>query len=141
MQCILDLPSLKELKNVFSYVLTAKDCIQTEEAILKDITKLLPTRNKDQIIVVDVNENNVDTDVSAFIFQNRYSGHDYNELKLLKTAVKSQLSALTAAAAAQSSAPPLSSSNFGSGSAMAVVQGYYGGEGDGGEPYQPALPV
>jgi hypothetical protein len=47
MQCILDLPSLKELKNVFSYVLTSKDCIHTDEAILKDITKLLPTRNKD----------------------------------------------------------------------------------------------
>jgi hypothetical protein len=53
---------------VFSYVLTSKDCIHTEDAILKDITKLLPTRTKDQIIVVDVNENNVDNDVSAFIF-------------------------------------------------------------------------
>jgi hypothetical protein len=26
-QSLLELPSLKELKNVFSYVLTAKDCI------------------------------------------------------------------------------------------------------------------
>lgn len=47
MQCILELPSMKELKNVFSYVLTAKDCIITDESILKDITKLLPMRNKD----------------------------------------------------------------------------------------------
>lgn len=47
---------------------TAKDCIHTEDAILKDISKLVPTRNKDNIIVVDVNENNVDNDVNAFIF-------------------------------------------------------------------------
>jgi hypothetical protein len=58
---------------------------------LKDISKLLPTRSKDQIIVVDVNENTVDTDVSAFIFQNKYAGTDYGELRLLKQGIKSQL--------------------------------------------------
>lgn len=67
----------------------------------------------------------MDTDVSAFIFQNRYSGHDYNELKLLKTAVKSQLSALMAAAM---QAPQVSSSQLGGGPPLLY------GEGEG-EPY------
>lgn len=67
-QNMLATPMFRELEYIFSYILTAKDCIHTEDAILKDISKLLPTRSKDQIIVVDVNENNVDNDVSAFIF-------------------------------------------------------------------------
>lgn len=85
---ILSTPMFKDLDNVFSYIFTAKDCLWTDDAILKDISKLLPTRSKDQIIVVDANENNVDNDVSAFIFQNKYLGQEYNELRLLKTAIK-----------------------------------------------------
>jgi hypothetical protein len=44
---ILSSPQFKELEKIFSYVLTAKDCVHTEDAILKDLSKLLPTRNKD----------------------------------------------------------------------------------------------
>jgi hypothetical protein len=39
-----------------------------DETIVKDLSKLLHTRSKDQIIVVDTNVNNVDNDVNAFIF-------------------------------------------------------------------------
>jgi hypothetical protein len=83
--------SLKELSSLFSYVFTAKDCIFTEDSILKDLSKLLPTRSKDSIIVVDTHANNVDPDVSAFVFQNKYTGHEYTELLLLKTALVSNL--------------------------------------------------
>ena len=76
---------------MFSHVFTAKDCIFTEDSILKDLSKLLPTRSKDSIIVVDTNASNVDPDVSAFIFQNKYTGHEYTELLLLKTAIVNSL--------------------------------------------------
>ena len=65
----------------------------TEDTILKDLTKFLCTRSKDQIIVVDVNEDNVDSDVSAFIFSNKYAGNGgYKELKMLKGALKNTAS-------------------------------------------------
>ena len=90
-QNILQTQSMKELQNLFSYVFTAKDCIFTEDSVLKDLSKLLHTRSKDQIIVVDTHANNVDPDVSAFVFQNKYTGHEYTELLLLKTALVSNL--------------------------------------------------
>jgi hypothetical protein len=40
---------------------------------------------------VDISEGNVDNDVSAFIFQNKYDGEEYRELRMLKTAMKSHL--------------------------------------------------
>ena len=58
----------RELEHIFSYVFTSKDCIHTEDAILKDISKFAATRNTDNIIVIDVNENSIDNDVNAFIF-------------------------------------------------------------------------
>ncbi len=73
--------------SLFSYIFTAKDCIFTEDSIIKDLSKLVPTRSKDQIIVVDTNPSNVDPDVSAFVFQSKYAGHEYSELKLLKTSL------------------------------------------------------
>ena len=39
-----------------------------EDTVVKDLSKLLHTRSKDQIIVVDINVDNVDSDVNAFIF-------------------------------------------------------------------------
>lgn len=60
-----------------------------EDEVLKDLARLLPTRSKDQIVVIDTNANNVDNDVSAFIFQNKYKGDDkYEELQLLENALQ-----------------------------------------------------
>ena len=60
-----------------------------EDEVLKDLAKLLPTRSKDQIVVVDTNAANVDNDVNAFIFYNKYKGDNlYEELGLLETALQ-----------------------------------------------------
>lgn len=60
-----------------------------EDEVLKDLTKLLPTRSKDQIVVVDTNAANVDNDVNALIFQNKYKGDNlYEELYLLETSLQ-----------------------------------------------------
>jgi hypothetical protein len=61
-------PIFKEIYSLFSYVFTSKDCMVTEESLLKDLSKLLYTRSKDSIIVIDTNESHVDSDVNAFIF-------------------------------------------------------------------------
>ncbi|MFN9908661.1 MAG: hypothetical protein ACK56F_21470, partial [bacterium] len=61
--------------------------MQTEDSVIKDLSKLLSTRSKDSIVVVDTNPNHVDQDVCAFIFQGKYMGHEYTELHLLKTAI------------------------------------------------------
>ena len=59
-----------------------------DEVVLKDLAKLLPSRSKDQIVVVDTIASNVDNDVNAFIFQNKYKGdNNYPELCLLETAL------------------------------------------------------
>lgn len=68
MQSILQSPILKEFSEIFSYILTAKDCIATDDTVLKDVAKFLPTRSKETIIIIDTNQNDVDNDVSAFIF-------------------------------------------------------------------------
>jgi hypothetical protein len=39
-------PGLQPFLGLFSYIFTRKDCIETEDAVLKDLTKLLPTRSK-----------------------------------------------------------------------------------------------
>lgn len=60
-----------------------------EDEVLKDLSILLPTRSKDSIVVVDTNAANVDNDVNAFIFQNKYKGdNQYEELQLLEIALK-----------------------------------------------------
>ena len=60
-----------------------------EDEVLKDLSMLLPTRSKDSIVVVDTNAANVDNDVNAFIFTNKYKGDNkYEELKLLETALQ-----------------------------------------------------
>jgi hypothetical protein len=40
---------------------------------------------------VEVNASNVDPDVTAFVFQSKYTGKEYNELFLLKTAIINNL--------------------------------------------------
>ncbi len=60
-----------------------------EDEVLKDLSILLPTRSKDSIVVVDTNAANVDNDVNAFIFQNKYKGDNlYEELHLLEIALQ-----------------------------------------------------
>jgi hypothetical protein len=60
-----------------------------EDELLKDLAILLPTRSKDSIVVVDTNAANVDNDVNAFIFQNKYKGdNQYEELQLLEIALQ-----------------------------------------------------
>ena len=60
-----------------------------EDEVLKDLAILLPTRSKDSIVVVDTNAANVDNDVNAFIFQNKYKGDSqYEELQLLEIALQ-----------------------------------------------------
>jgi len=60
-----------------------------EDEVLKDLSILLPTRSKDSIVVVDTNATNVDNDVNAFIFQNKYKGdNQYEELQLLEIALQ-----------------------------------------------------
>ena len=60
-----------------------------EDELLKDLAILLPSRSKDSIVVVDTNAANVDNDVNAFIFQNKYKGdNQYEELQLLEIALQ-----------------------------------------------------
>ena len=60
-----------------------------EDEVLKDLSILLTSRSKDSIVVVDTNAANVDNDVNAFIFQNKYKGdNQYEELQLLEIALQ-----------------------------------------------------
>ena len=41
---------------MFSYILCAEECSYLEGYIVKDLSKMLPSREADSIIVVDVDE-------------------------------------------------------------------------------------
>jgi hypothetical protein len=81
-------PQLKELESVFSYVLTDLDCLCSEGVVIKDLSHLLEGRTKDEIIVVDCGDHQVDDDVTSFNFNTKYDGADYVNIKELKKAIK-----------------------------------------------------
>ena len=63
----MDLPKNKDLESIFAYMLCQEDCLETDNYLIKDLSKLAPSRDKELIIVVERDEEKIDSQVSALI--------------------------------------------------------------------------
>lgn len=91
MDNLLENAAFKELRNVFSYVLTFKDCYDVSDSTFKDLGKILPTRSLDDIVVVDSNFHQIEGDINRITIKDRCNGESYKDLIKLKTTLKSVL--------------------------------------------------